>query len=149
MDETTKTTYTANDAWEGEYLTDITKRHGIPVKMRCGSWDPHERNYGHGSQCTSCACVLEPRFAEQCIPPDTTEEARLRDLSIERPVSWNERLSCSVEMTPALNGMTVYLPRLHLEEDMDDVEMELYEVDSSAALERVLTDSPQNKKSHY
>lgn len=58
--------------------------------------------------CATCHVYVAKEWQDK-IPPATEREDDMIDMAIEPEE--NSRLSCQIEMTEALDGITVYLPR--------------------------------------
>ena len=58
--------------------------------------------------CATCHVLVQPPFAGQLPPPSEDELAMLEFTASPRAAA--SRLSCQIELAPALDGMTVDLP---------------------------------------
>ncbi len=58
--------------------------------------------------CATCHVFVSEPFAAQLPPPDAEENAMLEFTAAARRA--NSRLSCQIELTEALDGLTVELP---------------------------------------
>ena len=63
---------------------------------------------GGSMACATCHIVVEDAFVD-LVPPPSAEEEDMLDLAAE--VQANSRLGCQVRLTPALDGLTVAVPR--------------------------------------
>lgn len=64
---------------------------------------------GGGLACATCHCYVDEAWADQVGSPASQDERDMLEMTAAeiRPTS---RLSCQIEMTPALDGLVVHLP---------------------------------------
>lgn len=64
---------------------------------------------GGGLACATCHCYVDEAWAEQAGTPSSQDERDMLEMTAAevRPTS---RLSCQIEITPALDGLVVHLP---------------------------------------
>ncbi len=58
--------------------------------------------------CATCHVIVDPAWAARLPPPSADERAML-EMTAE-PAQTTSRLSCQIEITPALDGLAVKLP---------------------------------------
>ncbi len=58
--------------------------------------------------CATCHVVVDPEWAVRLPPPNADEEAMLEMTAAPREAT--SRLSCQIELRPALEGLVVRLP---------------------------------------
>lgn len=78
----------------GWTLMECIVKAGLPMKAECGG----------ACACATCHVYVDPVFAAQ-LPPRKPEEGDMLDLAFE--VNETSRLSCQIELTPALDGLSV------------------------------------------
>jgi len=84
------------EAYEGESLMIALKRAGAGILAVCG---------GKGA-CGTCLVALTSAWAAR-VPPAGPRELRLL---LHLAVNHDERLSCQIPLTSALNGLEVHVP---------------------------------------
>jgi ferredoxin, 2Fe-2S len=84
------------EAYEGESLMIALKRAGAGILAVCG---------GKGA-CGTCIVALTPTWASRVAPAGSRELRLLRHLSVNP----DERLSCQIPLTSALDGLEVHVP---------------------------------------
>lgn len=64
---------------------------------------------GGGLSCATCHCYVDEDWVDTVGGPSSEAEAELLE-SAATEVRPTSRLSCQIEMTPALDGLVVHLP---------------------------------------
>lgn len=64
---------------------------------------------GGGLSCATCHCYIDADWVDAVGGPSSQAEAELLE-SAAAEVKPNSRLSCQIEMTPALDGLVVHMP---------------------------------------
>lgn len=64
---------------------------------------------GGGLSCATCHCYIDEDWVDTVGGPSSEAEAELLE-SAATEVRPTSRLSCQIEMTPALDGLVVHLP---------------------------------------
>jgi ferredoxin, 2Fe-2S len=85
----------------GLTLLDVARIHDLAIEGACGG----------SMACATCHVVVDEAFAP-LLPDPTAEEEDMLDLAAE--VQAHSRLGCQVRLTPALDGLTVRVPRSSL-----------------------------------
>lgn len=87
------------DARDGQSAMEAAVRDGIEgIVAECG-----------GSMiCATCHVYVDPLWAEPVGAPSRDEDSTLEGAAAERRP--NSRLSCQIELTPALDGLVLHLP---------------------------------------
>jgi len=62
---------------------------------------------GGGAACGTCHCYVPEDWAARLPPPDLAEQDMLKQVLDRRPSS---RLACQIQLSGALDGLTVELP---------------------------------------
>jgi 2Fe-2S ferredoxin len=86
------------DVAAGLTLLDVARIHDLAIEGACGG----------SMACATCHVVVDEAFADR-LPAPSAEEEDMLDLAAE--VQANSRLGCQIRMTPALDGLTVRVPR--------------------------------------
>jgi len=66
---------------------------------------------GGNMMCGTCHVYVAEDWVERVGPPDEDQEAVLESLGLRTEVRPSSRLSCQIRMSPALDGLTVHLPK--------------------------------------
>ncbi len=82
----------------GEYLLEIGQRHGIDLEGACES----------AMACSTCHVIVDPAFWDK-LPAPSEEEEDMLDFAYG--LSTTSRLACQIEITEALDGLIVRVPR--------------------------------------
>ena len=86
------------DATAGISLMENARRHGVRgIVAQCGG----------ACACATCHVYVRPDWLVRLPPKEEMEEAMLETAWEPRP---NSRLSCQIEMSPALDGLEVTVP---------------------------------------
>ncbi|MEI9988838.1 MAG: 2Fe-2S iron-sulfur cluster-binding protein [Rhizomicrobium sp.] len=86
------------DVKEGLSVMEGAVRHGIPgIEGDCGG----------ACACATCHVYVDPQWYPKLAPPNPLERDML-DMAI-KPGAFS-RLACQIEVTPALDGLTVRTP---------------------------------------
>lgn len=86
------------EAQSGERLLDVAQAHGQPLEGTCEGQ----------MACSTCHVIVEPAdFAR--LPKAREEEEDMLDLAMG--ATRTSRLACQIWLDPALDGLTVRLPR--------------------------------------
>ncbi|WP_313441663.1 2Fe-2S iron-sulfur cluster-binding protein [Novosphingobium sp.] len=64
---------------------------------------------GGGLSCATCHCYIDADWVDVVGGPSSQAEEELLE-SAAAEVKPNSRLSCQIEMTPALDGLVVHMP---------------------------------------
>lgn len=67
-----------------------------------------EGDCGGTLSCATCHVMVDPAWAAQ-LPPPVADETDMLDFAAS-PVEPESRLSCQIQLTPALDGLVVRLP---------------------------------------
>jgi len=86
------------EAKPGQSILDIAHAHGIDIEGACEG----------AMACSTCHVIVEPDWYERLPEPSEDEEDMLDFASFLAETS---RLGCQIEVTPALDGLVVRLPR--------------------------------------
>ena len=90
-------TFTEATARSGERLLDVGQRIGLPLEGTCEGQ----------MACATCHVIVAAADFDR-LPPAREEEEDMLDLA--HAATRTSRLSCQIEMTPELDGLTVNLP---------------------------------------
>ncbi len=82
----------------GRTLMQVLKDTGFDIEASCEGC----------LACGTCHVVLEPQWYPRAGTPGPQEQAMLRGLLHTQPTS---RLSCQIQLTPALDGLSLSIPR--------------------------------------
>ena len=66
---------------------------------------------GGGLACATCHCYVDDAWTERAGGPSSQDETDMLE-STAAEVKPNSRLSCQIEISPALDGLIVHLPEL-------------------------------------
>ena len=66
---------------------------------------------GGGLACATCHCYVDDDWTERTGGPSSQDETDMLE-STAAEVKPNSRLSCQIEISPALDGLIVHLPEL-------------------------------------
>ncbi len=86
------------EAKAGQSILDIAQVHGIDMEGACEG----------AMACSTCHVIVEPDWYARLPEPCEDEEDMLDFASFLAATS---RLACQIEVTPALDGLVVRLPR--------------------------------------
>lgn len=90
-------TVTRAAATPGERLLHVGQRAGQPLEGTCEG----------DLACATCHVIVDAADFDR-LPPASEEEEDMLDLA--RGATRTSRLSCQIELTPELDGLTVWLP---------------------------------------
>lgn len=86
------------EADAGESLMQAAVRHSIPgILAECGG----------ACACATCHCYITSEWSSRIAPPERYEQEMLECVIDPCPQS---RLSCQVQLTSELNGLTILIP---------------------------------------
>ncbi len=91
----------AFDVAAGLTLLDVARINDLAIEGACGG----------SMACATCHVVIDEAFGG-LLPEPSAEEEDMLDLAAE--VEANSRLGCQIRLTPALDGLTVRVPRTTL-----------------------------------
>jgi ferredoxin, 2Fe-2S len=87
------------DASSDRTVMEAAIKHGVPgIEADCGG----------ACACATCHVYVDPRWSAQVGKPSDNEQAMLE---FANDVQDNSRLSCQIQVTPALDGLTVKMPK--------------------------------------
>ena len=78
----------------GWTLMEVIRDDGMPIKAECGG----------ACACATCHVYVDAAWADKLPAPDADEHGLVSDEPTYQP---NSRLSCQIEMTDAMDGLTV------------------------------------------
>jgi len=88
----------AVEAPVGERLLDVAQRHGQPLEGTCEGQ----------MACSTCHVIIDAADFPR-LPPPREEEEDMLDLAVG--ATRTSRLACQIWLDPALDGLTVRMPR--------------------------------------
>ena len=88
----------AVEAAVGERLLDVAQRHGQPLEGTCEGQ----------MACSTCHVIIDAADFSR-LPPPREEEEDMLDLAVG--ATRTSRLACQIWLEPALDGLTVRMPR--------------------------------------
>ena len=83
------------DGWR---VMEIIRDHGLPIKAECGG----------ACSCATCHVYVDKAWLGKIQPVQEMEKTML---DFAEGVEANSRLSCQIQVTEALDGMTVRMPK--------------------------------------
>lgn len=87
-----------HDVAAGLTLLDAARLHDVAIEGACGG----------AMACATCHLHVDEAWLDR-LPEPSAEEDEMLDLAAE--VAANSRLGCQIRLTPALDGLTVRVPR--------------------------------------
>ncbi|EKE84901.1 2Fe-2S iron-sulfur cluster-binding protein [Idiomarina xiamenensis] len=96
------------DAQDNQFEADIEVGHTVMEGAVDHMIDGILGECGGVLACATCHCYVDPAWQDK-LPPVSEAEADMIEAAVEPKA--NSRLSCQIEMTEALDGLVVRLPR--------------------------------------